>query len=307
MSNNYYKILGVDKNATFADIKKAYRTLSLKYHPDRNSSTEATQKFQDINEAYETLSDEELRKKYDNIDNLPPGMDFNDLSQFNDLNNIFNMMFNGHGIPGMPGMPGMPEMHPNIHIFHNGQPAGNRRHYMNQVEIIKKEIDISLEQCYNGCVYPLIIERKIVTNNVTIKENETLYVNVPSGISSGETIIINDKGNILNSQKGALHITVNVQNNNMFIRDKDDLIYKKEISLKDALCGFTINFKHLNGDTFAINNSVNTSIIYPNYTKTIPNMGMKRGNNIGNLIIIFDVKFPNSLTPKQIEELKKIM
>ena len=164
-----------------------------------------------------------------------------------------------------------------------------------------------MEQCYNGCVYPLNIERKIVTNNETTTEKETLYVNVPFGMLTGETIIINDKGNVLNSQKGAVHIIVNVQNSDMFKRDGDDLLYKKIITLKDALCGFIINFKHLNGDSFAINNSVNTSIIYPNYQKIIPNMGMKRGNNIGNLIIIFDVKFPDSLTPEQITELKKIM
>ena len=64
MSTNYYKILGVDNNATSAEIKKAYRILSLKYHPDRNSSAEATERFQEINEAYETLGDEQLRKQY---------------------------------------------------------------------------------------------------------------------------------------------------------------------------------------------------------------------------------------------------
>ena len=85
MSTNYYKILGVDNNATSAEIKKAYRVLSLKYHPDRNSSAEAKERFQEINEAYETLGDEQLRNQYNNKDSFPPGMDFNDVNEFNDI------------------------------------------------------------------------------------------------------------------------------------------------------------------------------------------------------------------------------
>ena len=81
---SFYEILGVNNDASDIEIKKAYRTLSLKYHPDRNPSEEATKKFQEINEAYETLGDTELRKKYDRKDAMGENLNFTNADQFND-------------------------------------------------------------------------------------------------------------------------------------------------------------------------------------------------------------------------------
>ena len=94
---SYYEILGVNNEASDTEIRKAYRVLSLKYHPDKNSIEEATIKFQEINEAYETLRDTDLRKKYDRKDAMGENLNFNNADQFNYINNIFNMMFNGMG------------------------------------------------------------------------------------------------------------------------------------------------------------------------------------------------------------------
>jgi DnaJ-class molecular chaperone len=129
----YYDILGVSKDATDSDIKKAFRALSLKYHPDRNPNEDTTEKFQKIGEAYETLSDPEKRNQYENeMNGVPFGMPFShmdSMNEFQDMNNIFNMMFGGMpgmGGPGMPGMggPGMPGMGPGIRIFHSGGMGG---------------------------------------------------------------------------------------------------------------------------------------------------------------------------------------
>ncbi len=103
---DYYEILGIKPNSDDSVIKKAYRALSLKYHPDRNSTDEAKDQICKINESYETLSDPVLRKQYDmksNVANMVPD------EMFYDINNMFNMMFNGSVPQG-------------VHIFHhNGQ------------------------------------------------------------------------------------------------------------------------------------------------------------------------------------------
>src|SRR5210317_456836 len=113
---SYYEILGVSKDANDSEIKKAYRSASLKYHPDRNQSKEAITKIQDINEAYEILSDKEKKQQYDNeLNGVRPNTfqqvhtNFN--TDFGDINSMFNMMFNGrqfhHGMP-------------NVQVFRNG-------------------------------------------------------------------------------------------------------------------------------------------------------------------------------------------
>lgn len=311
--SNFYEILGVDNDADESQIKKAYRSLSLKYHPDRNTDEEATTKFQSISEAYETLSDPELRKKYDMQGAMNENFNFNEADNFNDINNIFNMMFNGmHGMPGMQGMPGMTGMHGmpgsnhRVNIFQNGQPGHfhTQFQYSNRIEIINKKINISLEQCYNGCVYPIHIQRNIIINDETVTENETVYVNIPPGISNSETIILHEKGNIVNSRKGPVHINILVNNHETFVRDKLDLIVNKMISLKEALCGFIIEIDHLNGKKFSINNTTNISVIKPNYKKMFQGLGMKKENQVGNLIINFNIEFPDLLTTEQIELLK---
>jgi DnaJ-class molecular chaperone len=296
--SNFYEILGLDNDADESQIKKAYRSLSLKYHPDRNTDEEATTKFQSISEAYETLSDPELRKKYDMQGAMNEKVNFNEADNFNDINNIFNMMFNG--------MNGMPGSNHRVNVFHNGQPGHfhTQFQFSNRIETINKQINISLEQSYNGCVYPIHIERNIITNNETVAENETIYLNIPCGINNGETIILHENGNIVNSRKGPVHINILVNKHETFVRDKLDLIVNKMISLKEALCGFIIEINHLNGKKFSINNTTNVSVIKPNYKKLFQGLGMKRENQVGNLIINFNIDFPDILTTEQIELLK---
>lgn len=300
---SYYDILGVNNEASDTEIRKAYRTLSLKYHPDRNPSEEATKKIQEINEAYETLSDIELRKKYDRKDAMGENLNFNNADQFNDINNIFNMMFNGMG--GLNGAHGMHR----ANIFHNGHPNAfhTQFHFGNRVDPIKQQILLTMEQVYLGCVFPININRNIIENNQQRKETEQMYINIPPGINQGETIIIQEKGNIINEKKGEIHIIITVAKHEYFRRDKLDLIYNTTIGLKEALCGFHVEISHLSGKKFAINNATNPNVIYPEYKKVVPSFGMNRGNETGNLIIIFNVEFPKELTNEQIKLLKEAL
>lgn len=289
---SYYDILGIQKDANESDIKKAYRSLSLKYHPDRNQTEEAKVKIQQINEAYETLGDPAMRKGYDQKQEGGGGSPFGNMGMPGEFNDILNMMFGG--MPGgMPsGMPGGP----NVRFFHNGMPAQFRQQ---RPPPIVSKIELTMEQSYSGCVHPITIERTIKNEDTSETETETIYINIPHGINHGETVVLHDKGNIVNSICGYVNITVMINNTTDFQRHGLDLVYNKKISLKEALCGFTFELNHPNGKKFAINNNDKPSIIKPNYKKNVPGYGMKRDNNIGSLIVVFDIVFPDTLTDEQ--------
>lgn len=288
----YYDILGVPKDAAEADIKKAYRALSLKYHPDRNQSEEAKTKIQKINEAYETLGDESMRKNYDAKRQFGGGPTFHNMGgpgEFADINSLFHMMFNGGGGPG-------------VKIFQNGMPQAFHTGFRPppRPPPISTHIELTLEQSYSGCVHPVNIERTIKNDENTETQKETLYVNIPPGINHNETVVLHDKGNIVNSVCGYVNITIVIVNNTEFQRHGLDIIYNKRISLKEALCGFAFDINHPSGKKFAVNNTDNPSIIKPNYRKVVPGHGMRRENNVGNMIVVFEIVFPDSLTPEQI-------
>lgn len=308
---NYYDILGVSRESNEAEIKKSYRTLSMKHHPDRGGDTS---KFQEINAAYETLSDPSKRSQYENeLNGVHQGHHFEGgpPPEFHDLGNIFNMMFgmNG-GMPGMHGMhgfggPGGPE----IKVFHNGVPmAGHFFQQFSKPPPIIKNINITMEQAYHGFTLPIELEKWVQKDNIKVTELETFYLTIPQGIDNNEVIIVRDRGHVLNEDiKGDLKFIINVENNNCFIRQGLDIIFKKTISLKESLCGFTIELKHLNGQNVCLNNNTNVTIIKPNYKKVVPNLGFIRDSNIGHLIIDFDVQFPDTLTEEQIKSLTEIL
>ena len=319
---NFYEILGVSKDASSPEIKKAYRALSLEFHPDRNHSPDAQSKFQEIGEAYETLSDSEKRAQYDNVENgmggiqfgFPPGgggggMHF--AHEAHDINNILNMMFGG-GMPGMPGMHGGGTIHmggfpgmPGIRIFHGNQPMFQQ---IQKPAPIVKNIQITLEQCYTGCSVPLEIERWIYNGDVKCNEMETIYLTVPAGIDENEVILMRDRGNAINDEvKGDIKVGIHVVNNTPFVRHGMDLSLKKTVSLKEALCGFSFEIHHLNGKTLCLNNNTTHTIIKPGFKKMIPTLGMVRDGAQGSLVIEFEVVFPDTLIPEQIEALKELL
>jgi DnaJ-class molecular chaperone len=308
MSENFYNTLGVGENATKDEIKKAYRGLQMKYHPDKNpGNQEAIAMTQKINEAYETLSDEQKKAEYDMMRNNPfvrmnnpsGGMEV-------PMDDIFSMFFGGgNPFAGIPGMgAGMPPG-AKIHIFHGG-PMGFQQAMSKPVPIMKS-LQINMEQVLNGVSLPLEIERWIMENGNKVFEKETIYVDVPQGIDENEMIILRDKGNIINDQcKGDIKINILVQNNTAFKRSGLDLILEKKISLKEALCGFTFEINYLNGKNYTMNNNKG-NIVPPEYKKVYPGMGLKRGEHKGNMIIIFHVEFPEKLSEEQIDKISKAL
>jgi DnaJ-class molecular chaperone len=313
---NPYDILGVTKDSEQTEIKKSYRKLSLQFHPDRNSSEEAKGKMTQINDAYEKIGDAESRQQHDQQSNNPfsdmqghPGFGGSD-----DIQNIFNMMFGGNR-PG--GMPGVHVFHsPGVNIFHGQQGSGFpgfpgfpgfQQQLAKPVPIVKN-ILLSLEQCYTGCSYPIEIERWVIINDCKVTEKLTINLEIRQGVEDNEIVILRECGNIINDEmKGDLKIVVNIQNTTLFKRDGLDLIYNKKITLKQSLCGFSFELKKLDGNNILLNSTKVITIIKPKFRKIIPMMGMTRDGKTGNMIIDFDVEFPETLTKEQIDALNEIL
>lgn len=308
MSENYYTILGVDEKSTKDEIKKAYRGLQMKYHPDRNQGNQdCINMTQKINEAYETLSDEQKRREYDVIRNNPfmkmgPNGNMNMNMNMNNanipLNDIFNMMFGGGNLHNIPNGA-------KVHIFHGGNM--NVQNALNKPVPLMKSLQINMSQVFTGVSLPLEVERWTMENNTKVFEKETIYVDIPPGIDNNEMIVLRDKGNIISENcKGDVKVNILVQNNTAFKRSGLDLILDKKVTLKDALCGFTFNLDYINGKNYTLNNNKG-SIVPPEYKKMYPGMGLKRGEHKGNMIIHFHVEFPEKLSIEQIDKLSEIL
>ena len=310
---DYYEILGINKTSNSGEIKKAYRKLSIKNHPDRGGNPEDMKK---INAAYHTLGDPEKKKMYDMQKNNPmfgamsggmPG------GMMGNPEDILNMMFGG-GIPfpfpgmggGMGGGMGMPQVR-----VHNGRPVNMPN--MNKPAPIVKSIEITLEQAYTGLNYPLKIEKWIMEENIKKMEQETIYVDIKAGIDDSEIIILRNRGNMISDTNiGDIKLFIKVINNTDFVRDGLDLLLTKNITLKEALVGFQFDFKHLSGKTYTINNKPG-KVVTPDFVKEVANMGMKRTRPhpasplVGNLLICFNIKYPATITEEQCKQLAEIL
>jgi DnaJ-class molecular chaperone len=326
---NYYEILGVDNKATSEEIRKAYRQLSLKYHPDRNSDPSATEKYKQINEAYETLSDSAERNKYDMMQKMDPN---------DPISNIFQNMggmggggspffhhsggglggggiriftSNGNGMGGMGGMEGLPPELSHIFSMFGGPPPGfpgmGRPTFMKPPPI-HTNIQVSMETVLNGGTIPISVERWLIENGMKVIENASLSVDIPKGVEDKETILLSGSGNSAGPNvNGDVLVTVHVNNTTPFKRNGLDLIYNVKISLKESLCGFKIDIPHINGKRYSMNNTAG-KIITPGHIKTLPLLGLSNTNGTtGNLLVVFEVEFPSSLTSEQTESLKSIL
>ena len=151
---------------------------------------------------------------------------------------------------------------------------------------------------------PIEVETFHVQNNIQSTEIKSISIPIPPGINNHEHIILENQGHNINDEAhGDIKFVVVVENNTPFQREGMDLTYKKTITLKEALCGFSFEFQHLNEKNLCINNTVNHSVIKPGYKKIIPNLGFARDGQIGNLVIEFTVEFPDQLSKDQIAEL----
>ena len=297
---DFYKLLNITPNASESEIKKAYRSLSFKYHPDKNPDPSVAEQYKLINEAYETLSDPKKREQYDNRNN-PLNMDSILKEMFNHRNhgmhpqNIFEEIFKMNSMGGM----GIPE--PMIFFTDDS----NHMNHMNQINIepLDKVVEISFDQSFKGTNIPILIERESRKGNTFFKEQEKIYIVIPSGIDDGEIIEIPDKGNGYFDRRGSLRLHIKIIQHPKFERRGLNLIYKHTITFKESLCGFEYLLHFIDGTPLKLKSSKG-NIIQNGDEKSVKGKGFNRDGQCGDLIIHFNVT-PQELTDEQIALFEK--
>ena len=282
---DYYKILDVNKNSTQQEIKKSYRKLSMKYHPDKNNGEDS--KMKEITEAYSILGDINKKKEYDLSKNLPNPEDIINMF-FNNGANIgeFNMSTNSDAFSFFSNL--------NSNMFNN-----------NFVRPLVHKVYVTLEDVYNGNEIKTTITREIVINNNKTNVYEEITINVPKSILDNDTLILKNKGNVINNNKGDLKIKMILIEHNKFAVYNNNIIYNHTISLKEALCGFVLELTYLNNKKYKINNT--NTIISPSFKKEINNMGLIKNGNTGKLIIMFSISFPKELPEETKTKLRELL
>jgi len=326
----HYTTLGVNNNCSDTEIKQAYRALSFKYHPDRNKDADASEKMQQINEAYEALSDKQRRKQYDlELSGVNP-MDqiLNDLFNGGGLHNIFHGMHMQHGMgqginvqhgmgQGINVQQGMgrgfrgAEMH---HINIGGHPGMFEVMFSNEMPsfkpvappVLEKKINITFEDAFKGNNIPIVFERDIKMGNMSYIEEEKIYHTIQSGIDDGEIIIIKDKGHVYNDIKGDLKLYIHISPHKEYARSGLNIIQNQNISFKESICGFERVIKHIDGTNMRLVSS-RGNIIQNGDNHVIKNKGFTRETQIGDLIIVFKVIPPKTLTEEQLKLFDNIL
>jgi DnaJ family protein B protein 4 len=297
--DNYYSVLNLSKNANINDIKKAYRQLSIKFHPDKNLNCDSEQ-FNKINEAYSKLLD-----KY-NTNDL-----YNDVNKFNNnelVNANNNANINNANINNTNNTNNANNANNANNIDVNNTILKYSYFNVNNSEDIIINLSLGFNEAYNGCNKPIVVNRKIIVNNVIGHEKETLYIPIPKGIDANEIITIPNKGNVYISNGLISHSNIKIiiclLTHEIFERIGLDIVFIKTITLKEALLGFSFNLNHINNKNFKITCS---EIIHFNYEKLIPNMGFIRDSFVGNLIIKFNITFPPTISQESKKLLEKAL
>ncbi len=225
MSSSLYETLGLQKGASSDEIKKAYRRLARKYHPDINKEKGAEDKFKEINAAYEVLSDEKKRAQYDRYgDSMFGGQSFSDFTRSAggaDMSDILNELFRNFGGFGGGG----------FKAGGFGAGFGSNAGFSGG---FGADLDINAEILIPFDTGVLGGEQSIKVNNESIK------IKIPHGIKNGEKLRIRGKGKAYGGQRGDLIVQVKLGTSAEYERDDDDLYKKCDISLKTALFGGSI-------------------------------------------------------------------
>jgi DnaJ-class molecular chaperone len=174
--------------------------------------------------------------------------------------------------------------------------------------LISVNASITLEHVCQGATIPVEMERwNINKEGVYELDNHVEYISVPVGTENGEVIILSNRGNeTSDGMRGDVKVTFTVEEHPLFKRNGQDIIIEKKITLKDALCGFVFDIEHVNGKKFSFNSSAG-NIIRDGLIKTIPRLGLQRGNEVGNLNVVFRVTYPDKLSEEQIKILRNTL
>jgi len=283
MAKSLYETLGVNEHASADEIKKAYRKLARKYHPDVNKDESAIEKFKEINAAYEVLSDRKKKDEYDMYgDQIFGGQNFHDFAKNQgsnvDLDDLLRSIFGGGGGSSSSGFGGG---------FGGG--GGNSSSDLDQ------RINITIA---------FYISVKGGKHNVSLN-NESFDIKIPAGIKSGETLRVRGKGSVGRmGKRGDLLIKVEVSDSPVFERKDNDLYMDMDVALKTALFGGKVTVNSL------INNDITLRV--PSNTKNGQKFRVRGAGVVdrktslkGNLYLTANIVLPNVDTLD--EELTEIL
>jgi curved DNA-binding protein len=309
MAEDYYQILGVSRNASLEEIKKAYRQLAQKYHPDKakGNKREAEEKFKKISEAYAVLSNPEKRKEYDTFgsqafrarftqEDIFRGFDFSDVFDLGITEGIFSRLFGGLG--GRGPRSGSRS----TRIFSFGGPGGFEPHPQpTKGADLQVEVALTLHEIASGTEKLITFTRNGQTEKVTVK--------IPPGTLPGKRLRVPEKGGFspTGGPPGDLYIKVKEVEHPVFKREGSDLFVDRHIRLTEAVLGTKVTVPTLDGKTMSLKvppgTASFTKMRLKNYGLPHPN-GKSRGDQYVRII----VDIPSELTKKQktlLEELAK--
>lgn len=301
---DYYKILNVEKTASTDEIKRAYRKLAQKYHPDKNpGNKEAEDKFKEISEAYEVLSDPEKRKKYDNL-----GSSWNRFRQTGGNPNDFDWSdwfqqsssqrqsrgFGGGGFSDIfDSGSGVSEFFEKI--FGGAFSQKTSEIFAKKGQDINATLEVTLEEAFHGTTKTLDIN------------NQKIALKIKPGIADGQLLKVSGKGfpGKRGGPNGDLLITISIHPHPVFERRGDDLYTTIVIDLYKAILGGTSQIDVF-GSKIKIKINPGTQ---PGKQLLLKNQGMPKYNNPqarGNLYVTIQIKLPENLNASEIELFKQL-
>eukprot|EP00048_Salpingoeca_helianthica_P021562 m.13069 g.13069 ORF g.13069 m.13069 type:complete len:358 (-) comp6119_c0_seq1:290-1363(-) len=301
---DFYGILGVPRDASMKDIKKAYRQLAVQFHPDKNKDDpQASAKFQDIGAAYEVLSDEEKRQAYDRF-----GEDGINKQQHHNANDVFASMFGGsffgHQHQGQRDTPRGHDVPIDLHVAlehlymgrfvellrskavrqaAEGTRQCNCRQEMRTTMIGQGRFQMMQVQVCDNC-----------PNVRLVTESHEMELEIEPGTPDGFELVFPGEGEPhMDGDHGDLKIRIRTEAHARFHRVGDALYTNMTITLRDALLGFSSSITHLDGHTVPV---VRTGVTSPGTRLVLDNEGMPRhrapADQRGPLFITIDVLFP---------------
>ncbi len=285
---DYYKVLGIDKSASEADVKKAYRKLARKYHPDLNpNDKEAERKFKEVNEANEVLSHTENRKKYDQYgENWQHSEEFEKQRQQQSRGDSPQS-----GFSGFEGFSGTGDYSDFFETMFGGRASGGRRQTrQSKGGDFDAELNLDLKDVYTTQ------KRELNINGKKIR------LTIPAGVENGQVIKISGMGaeGANGGPKGDLYLTFNIQNNTKFKLDKNNLYSTVDLDLYTAILGGEITVNTFDG-------KVKLKVLpgTQNGTKVkLKGKGFpfyKKEGVFGDLYITYQIVIPTNLSVKEKE------
>jgi DnaJ-class molecular chaperone len=311
MGKDYYSILGVARDADAAVLKKAYRKLAMKWHPDKNPDDQAAAqaKFQEISEAYDVLSDPEKRRIYDQFgeeglkagggggaSSFTQGNAEETFRTFFGGSSPFGDIFAGFGGTG-GGRAHASRMPGGFRFSFGGEPPPPQAPPPYTVNV-----SCTLEQLFTGTVKKLKI-----TRNVFGRDEETVIdLEIRPGWKDGTKITYPGDGDQQSGQPPQdLVFIIRELQHPIFVREKDDLIVNKTITLAQALTGFVIQQQGIDGHPLQL--PIN-DVVAPGTERRLSGQGMpSKGRGRGDLIFRFKVTFPASLSQNQRDTIKRCL